>query len=146
MACGRIAGALAAGLAAFALALAAAPDSSTANDTGETAPALLQQQGRLHCRPAIRYFCRNIHISCSGQSDLRTEPFELRGSGPEGRLRFEDGNKEGLPSDGQLKIARGYVLLRLKPDADYLKVEADGRYSFRIYRNGVALMSHGTCS
>ena len=99
----------------------------------------------LCCNKPGDFFCFAIG-SCSGQSDLRTEPFVLLGSGTEGRLAFEDGNREGLPSTGRLKIERGYALLRLKPDADYVKVEADGRYSFRVYRDGVALMSHGTCS
>jgi hypothetical protein len=59
---------------------------------------------------------------------------------------FDGESLPDVPDSGPLGFGAGYALLRLRPDADYLKVEADGRYSFRIYRRGSALMSLGICS
>ncbi len=134
------------GLAALGLALIAATDPSSARETARNVPALLAEEGRIECRPAIPFFCRNIHISCSGQSAVRTVPFDLTVTGERGKLVFANPDKPDGPDSGPVRIESGYALLRLIPDADYVKVEADGRYSFRIYRRGIALMSHGVCS
>ena len=134
---------VAVGLAGLGLALITGSDPSLAGETD--IPAILAEKGRVECQPAIPFFCRNIHVSCSGQSTIRTQPFELIVTGERGMLVYDMGKPAG-PDSGPVRIADDYALLRLRPDADYVRVEADGRYSFRIYLKGIALMSHGTCS
>ena len=133
------------GLALFFFLQAIAAERSIADDRVRGLPAVLEEKGMIRCRPAIRYFCRNIHVSCSGQSDVRTGSFDLRLSGAIGTMAFDGETIPDVPDSGPLHFRAGYALLRLRPDADYLKIEADGRYSLRIYRRGIALMSHGVC-
>ncbi len=105
----------------------------------------LAQTGKISCRPALRHFCRNIHISCSGRSDIETAPFVVTLSGEAAVLDFPDGRAPDVPSGGPFRTGADFALVRLRPDADYIRVEADGRYSFRLYRRGVAYMSYGRC-
>ena len=140
----------AAGLALPALAAFLAAGPAPAEDRGKDVSAVLAERGTVSCVPAIRHFCRNIHISCSGLSKIRTRPFELHVSGKTGTLVFsspmQEDDRKGTPDRGPVRFARGYALLRLGTDGGYVKLEADGRYSHRIYSHGTALMSHGTCS
>ena len=105
----------------------------------------LAQSGAITCQPALKHFCRNIHIACSGRSDIEAAPFVLSVSGNDARLDFPHGGAPDVPLTGGIRFGADYALFRLRPDADYIRVEADGRYSFRLYRRGVAYMSYGEC-
>ncbi|HSM40006.1 MAG TPA: hypothetical protein VK862_04595 [Afifellaceae bacterium] len=109
----------------------------------------LLQHGSLYCEPALRHFCGNIHIGCTGRSAVAASPFTVAVAGGEGRLDFAGGAAPvaDLPLDGALTVPddRGYLLVRLRPGFDYFRLEADGRYNLRIYHRGAALMSSGRC-
>ncbi len=107
----------------------------------------LADSGSITCKPAIKHFCRNIHAGCSGRSDIKAGPFVLSVTGETADLDFKTASPPESPTAGFVQAAddKSYVLVRLRPDADYIRIEADGRYSFRLYRRGTAYMSRGTC-
>ena len=98
---------------------------------------------------ARAFFCANIHVACAGQTTLRTFVFTLRASGADAAL---------AAMDGGAGIAEVYARLRVVPEAQdkavlllpestsgYLKLHADGRYSFRHYVAHRGIMSSGRC-
>lgn len=93
------------------------------------------------CKPALPVFCRNIHVSCAGATKIRTAAFEMLISGAEARVRF-DGSERVI--QGQVGAGRDLVI-RLETSRDWIRIQADGRFSHRIYRAGGASMSYGTC-
>ena len=110
---------------------------------------MLARGGAVTCEPTGRFFCRNIHVSCSGRSAIPTFPFKLEVDGEVGRItsdsdasgivdRYRDA-AVGWASDG------AYVILRPRGDNGYVKLLAPGSYSFRHYSRGVGLMSRGRC-
>jgi hypothetical protein len=107
------------------------------------------QRGTVTCRPALRYFCGNIHAGCSGRSTIAAAPFDLMVDGEAASLSYADskGPDAALPLVGPIGIAgdRSYAIVWLRPSADYVRLEADGRYNIRIYVRGEAYMSRGTC-
>jgi hypothetical protein len=109
----------------------------------------LAQTGALACLPALPFFCGNTHVSCSGRTTMPTFPFKLRAT--PGRAWIEsDADTSGI--SGLYKNARidsdkdgAYVLFRPRAAAGYIKLLADGRYSFRHYAQDIGTMSHGHC-
>ena len=135
-------------LLAALLALAA----QSAHATGEAGGSLvenLMQRGSVTCRPALRYFCRNIHAGCSGRSTIAAAPFDLTVDGEAASLSYPAGRAPdtALPLSGPLVVPgdRAYAIVWLRPSADYVRLEADGRYNIRIYVRGEAYMSRGVC-
>jgi len=134
-------------LTAF-LAVAAHPVFACIEPVGSLVDTLLAR-GQVNCRPALPNFCRNIHAGCSGRSTIATAPFSVELKGDIATLTYAPGKSQvaDLPSSGPLEVSEdlSYALVRLRPEADYLRIEADGRYNIRIYRRGTAYMSRGVC-
>lgn len=136
--------ALAVGLAALGLA-----GSAAAGDAPVDAVAKLKRTGVVSCEPSLPFFCRNLHVSCAGQTSLRTFPFRLRASSARGwiesapgterfRAPYEDGR---VAWDGEGR----HVLLRPRATNGYIRLRADGAYRFRHYAGHVGVMSLGRC-
>jgi hypothetical protein len=129
------------------LALCAA--AAVADDVPRSALATLALTGEVSCQPAFPVFCRNIHVSCSVPSSIRTFPFKLRASGPAASIdaaadvagvadRYAGGRAEWDTEEG-------YVVVRPDRGNGYVKLLADGSYSFRHYVHDEGLMSRGHC-
>lgn len=112
--------------------------------------AKLAQTGEVSCHPALPSFCTNMHVSCSGQTSLKAFPFKLRANPSQGtiesapgtesiRVQYEDG-RVVWDKDG------AYVMLLPRLASGYIKLLADGTYSFRHYSQHIGVMSIGRCS
>ena len=101
----------------------------------------------LSCTPAYPVFCANIHFACSGHSRVPTEDLSVVLVGDSAVLTPTTATGDAATRRGPARFGErdAYLLVRFEPARDYFKVEADGRYSHRIYRRGGALMSRGTC-
>lgn len=114
------------------------------------AAALRARTIAVHCRPALPYFCANIHVSCSGRTELKTFAFELKAQSDRGRIESaaDSAGARALYVNGRVDWGpeAAYVILRARGARGYIKLLADGRYSFRHYAQDTGLMSHGHCS
>jgi hypothetical protein len=128
------------------LAVVAAP---AAGQPPFDAVAKLRQAGAVSCQPSLPFFCGNLHVSCAGRTSLPTFAFTLRATpahgaiepGPEAesfRQQYE-GARVDWDSEGQ------YVIVRPALASGYVKLLADGSYSFRHYAQHVGVMSLGRC-
>ncbi len=119
-------------------------------DVAPSAVAKLAQTGELSCRPSLPAFCGNMHVSCSGQTSIKTFPFKLRATPSQGTI-------ESAPETEALRTlyenariewdSQGrYVLLLPHQAGGYIKLLSDGSYSFRYYAQGVGAMSIGRCN
>ena len=111
--------------------LASLPGAAAAADT---------MQG-FACRPTLPVFCRNIHVGCSGVTEIPTAAFDVAVAGETARLEVE-GREAALT--GRV-FGSGDLVIRLEAGRDWIRIQEDGRFSHRIYRNGHAAMSYGTC-
>jgi hypothetical protein len=111
--------------------------------------AKLAQTGQLACEPSLPHFCANLHVACAGKTSVATFPFRLRAGGTRGSIEAGP-EAESLPAlyenagvewDGQGR----YAMLQPASASGYVKLLADGSYSFRYYRQHTGLMSIGLC-
>ena len=93
------------------------------------------------CKPALPVFCRNIHVSCSGRTTIPASPFEIFMTGSSAYVVF---GKSREPIAGSV-TGRGDRVVRLSQSRDWIRIQTDGRYSHRTYRDGHAAMSYGVC-
>lgn len=127
----------------LALAVCAAVGSASA------APRLAQPLA-VDCEPALPYFCANVHVSCSGRTDLRTFPFRLTVAADRGSIDAGAGAAGIARRYVGARVDRGpdaaYLILRPAEGAGYIKLLASGRYSFRYYdAREAGIMSYGHC-
>ena len=103
----------------------------------------------VECEPALPVFCQNIHVSCAGPTELRTFAFRLRVVSGKGWIEAEPGAAEFqlLYSDARIEWseAQGDVILRPREGPGYIKLQADGRFSFRHYPQSIGIMAYGRC-
>ena len=93
------------------------------------------------CDPTLSVFCRNIHVGCSGVTEIPTAAFEVVISDSNARVDFEG---EAAPLSGRVS-GSGDLVVRLEESRAWIRIQQDGRYSHRIYRDGRAAMSYGSC-
>lgn len=134
------------GLAALASALGAA----AAGDARATSVLdALRQTGEVSCQPALPFFCANLHVSCAGKTPIPTFAFRLRAAGATGSIEAAPGTEDvRRPFEGAHLAwdeAGAYVILRSAATNGYVKLLADGRYSFRHYVQHTGVMSIGHC-
>jgi hypothetical protein len=122
------------------LALSLATPSLT---TADSVTAELARTGAVTCRPTLKHFCRNIHVGCSGRSSIATFTFVV--TTQDGQARVQATPVAGEVRSGPIEWTDDYAIVWLRPTPDYIKVTADGNYSFRHYANGTAYMSYGNC-
>lgn len=119
------------------------------SDAAETPIAILAKTGEVSCQPSLSIFCTNIHVSCSGPTTIRTFPFTLRASRTQGSIESTsdtEGITEQYENGGvEWNMEDGYVILRPHHTNGYIKMHADGTYSFRYYLEHVGTMSLGVC-
>ncbi|MEM1299571.1 MAG: hypothetical protein AAGH68_09855 [Pseudomonadota bacterium] len=91
----------------------------------------------LSCVPALPFYCGNIHVGCAGRTRVQTQAFTVS----DGDVRFEDGGKwvirETRDRDARIFWREGA--------RDWIRIEADGRFSLRRYIRGRAAMTRGRC-
>lgn len=135
---------LVAGLVAFS-----APGFAAGSDALQSTIAKLAQTGEVACQPSLPFFCSNLHVSCSGQTAIETFPFTLKAGVSHGtidsvpdteglRAQYENGRVE-WDEEGE------YVILFPRSASGYVKLLADGTYSFRHYSRNLGVMSTGRC-
>ena len=123
-----------------------------ANAASVSLPILtkLAKEGDVNCNPALRYFCANIHVGCSGRTSIPTFPFSIllinkqvqikaAMNSPEIRDLFKDKYNIYWAQNSD------YILIHFHARRGYIKVLENGKYRFRYYRNGFAVMSYGWC-
>ena len=91
------------------------------------------------CRPALSVFCRNIHVGCAGATNIPTASFKISIIEAVAQVDFEGAE----PSMTGRVAGSGDLVIRL--ENGWIRIPQDGRYSYRIYRDGSAAMSYGTC-
>lgn len=130
-------------------ALSAAAGLAGASDAQPAAAALRARALAVHCRPALPFFCANIHVSCSGRTELRTFAFALKAQSDRGSVESAADTSgiqalyENARADWDPEAA--YVILRPRGAGGDIKLLANGSYSFRHYAQDTGLMSHGRC-
>ena len=93
------------------------------------------------CKPLRPFFCRNIHVACSGRTRLPTAPFRVSIAGDLAKVEFE-----GPEPSGQGRVSgSGDLVIRLDTNRSWIRIQPDGRYSHRVYWGNGAAMSQGTC-
>jgi len=134
---------------ALGLALAAAPGLATERVAAQGAVATLAQKGELFCRPSLPHFCGNMHVSCAGRTPIETFAFTLKASATRATIEPASG-AEGPAApyaDARVEWEPGgrSVILLPRSAAGYIKLLADGSYSFRHYVRQAGVMSIGRC-
>jgi len=103
----------------------------------------------VECEPALPVFCQNIHVSCAGPTELRTFPFKLRVASGRGWIEAgpEAADFQRQYADARIEWghADAYVLLFPQGRPGYIKLLADGTFSFRHYPGDTGVMSYGRC-
>jgi len=101
------------------------------------------------CRPALPYFCANIHVSCSGRTAIRTFPFRLRVNADRGWIEPEADTAGMRALYENARVDWGekemYLILRPREGAGNINLLANGKYSFRHYVQDGGVMSYGHC-
>lgn len=122
---------------------------NAAGATSEAVTDTLDHTRTAACTPAMKRFCENIHIGCSGRSRIPAVPFVITLEGDLARLKTAAPATRSamLPRTGSINWAdhHAYLIVRFRPGADYLKIKSDGSYSYRHYNRGKAYMSYGRC-
>jgi len=111
--------------------------------------ATLARGGAARCEPALKFFCENIHVSCSGRSNIPAVAFDVTINADQAWLQQTPDRSDPpmAPRSGPIEWAADgdSVIVWLHPRPGYLKISSDGRYSFRHYSRGTATMSYGQC-
>jgi hypothetical protein len=138
-------------LDAFALRLSSAALAITAtvvvaSEDPQATIAKLARTGEVSCQPALPFFCGNIHVACSGLTTTRTFAFRLRVAGADGWIESaSDIGALYAPGRVEQDPEGAYLILRPRQGGGYIKLLADGSYSFRHYARDAATMSYGRC-
>jgi len=131
------------------MALLCAASFPVAGEASDNALERLRETGEVSCEPSLPYFCRNLHVSCSGRTSLPTFPFRLRATLTQGSIESAAGTERVRAPYASARIewdgGGGYVILRPARAKGYLKLLADGTYSLRHYARELGLMSIGRC-
>lgn len=97
------------------------------------------------CTPALPTFCANIHVSCSGRTDVPTFAFRLHAKDGHGWIEAEAHAIREQYRDARVARDGDAVILRPRQGAGYIKLLANGKYSFRHYAGDTGIMSYGHC-
>jgi len=122
---------------------------ATEGDAPRSAVAKLAASGEVSCRPTLPFFCGNMHVSCAGLTSIATFPFKLRATAVAGTIESAPGTEslQGPYQNGRVTWdpAGAYVIVLPGSGGGYVKLLADGSYSFRHYAQHGAAMSLGRC-
>jgi len=90
-----------------------------------------------HCTPALPIFCANVHVGCSGKTDLPTQGFTISPA----KISFDDGDTWQV----DVSVSDSGTVYRRRGAADWIRVDPAGAFSQRIYRDAGPVMAYGTC-
>ncbi len=93
------------------------------------------------CKPVLPYFCANMHIGCSGRTDLPAAGFSISFESSTARVVFESGAIWDVTIEAS---DSGRVFRQLGSD-NWIRIDTDGQFSLRVYSGAKALMSVGQC-
>lgn len=132
------------------LAMLSSPACAAESDATRSVVAKLAQTGEVSCLPTLPSFCSNMHVSCAGQTSIKSFPFKLKANLSHGTIESAP-ETESLRiqyENGRLEWDKGgmYVILLPRLASGYIKLLADGTYSFRHYAQHIGAMSIGRCS
>ena len=111
----------------------------------------LKNEVQVTCQPGQIFFCTNMHVSCSGKTNVPTFPFTLRARGKTVELSaptgFEVFNQLYVASHVQWGVEALYAVVTPVDSAGYIKIFQNGNYVFRYYPSKQAdgIMSLGKC-
>jgi hypothetical protein len=112
---------------------------------------VLRQSGELRCEPQWPQFCANVHVTCAGHTRIGAPPFTLQAAGSTAKAIAAADGVDNLPlrpyanARAEWDSQGAYLLLRPDGTQGYIKLQADGTYSFRHYVGAVGVMSIGRC-
>jgi len=106
-------------------------------------PEAIASESVLQCEPALPFFCANIHIGCAGRSKVPTQAFTLEIGAPVSRAVFA--NDDVLESRVAVSFDKDDPAVVIRDGRDWIRLQSDGTFSHRMYRNGQALMTRGSC-
>ena len=90
----------------------------------------------LNCTPALPFYCRNIHVGCAGRTRVQTEAFTVS----DYQVLFDGGEIWQIRTTAD----RDARILWHNDHQDWIRLEADGRFSLRRYAPR-AMMTRGMC-
>ena len=90
----------------------------------------------LSCVPALPFYCANIHVGCAGRTTTPTHAFTIR----ENTAIFDNEDVWTVRS----RQDREATILFRDEHRDWIRIEADGRFSLRRYAPD-AMMTRGKC-
>lgn len=100
----------------------------------------LQGGGYLACAPKFARLCANIHVACAGRSQIMAPEIDIH---THGDLAFVWADNERLRV-GPLHHSE-QLIVHFHDDTGYLRLFESGRYVMRIYLQGQAYMTLGSC-
>ena len=92
----------------------------------------------LNCIPALPFYCANIHVGCAGRTTIATQRFTVERD----IITFGDATIWKI----RRQTDRDADILWHKGHRDWIRVEADGRFSLRRYDSGSPMMTRGHCT
>ncbi len=95
------------------------------------------QAAELRCTPSLPVFCANVHVGCSGRTNLPTHGFAITQAGVE----FDDGGAWLV----EISVSDSGAVYRRKDARDWIRIAPDGAYSQRAYRERGPVMAYGLC-
>lgn len=119
----------------------------------------LRRGGEVTCQPSHPVFCANVHVSCVGPTRVATFPFRLRANETSGAIAApadagpENAAPENVATMGTLyerasatwDAATESLILRPRDAQGYIRLQPEGRYTFRFYVGAAGVMSLGRC-
>ena len=96
---------------------------------------------KLECRPALPFYCQNIHVGCAGRSKIRTPILKINLTASQAAVSSDDGQTVDMVA----RTARGDTVLFDESSGNWIRLLANGTYAQRIHTRRGALMTRGTC-
>lgn len=126
---------------------------AAADDSAAGVIERLRRTGEATCTPVWPMFCSNVHVSCAGHTPIPAFEFRLRVASSEGSIvpaTAVPATPEAVYAPyAKARIewddAGAAVILRPAEGMGYVRLQADGRYSFRHYVGAAGVMSIGHC-
>lgn len=101
------------------------------------ATAVVAEADEVRCTPALPVFCANVHVGCSGRTEMPTQGF-MTG---DGQILFDDGAIWRV----DIAVSDSGVVYRREEARDWIRIDPDGRFSQRVYRARGPVMTYGVC-
>ncbi len=94
------------------------------------------------CKPLYPVFCHNIHVGCAGRTAVPARAFSVSRQGGKASVTFDDGSRWWA----DVEEANGDTILMRIGSQNWIRIEDNGRFSYRVYSDVNALMALGQCT